>query len=161
LLRRDNQSTTKDLPTSEGGKTMATQKTASRASSSGTGSRKSSSSRASSGRKDSRGASKNVEREMASMKEGKLRSGSGRKVTNPKQAIAIGLSEARKSGEKVPGPPKGSSSARSTSGLKKSTRSTGHRSTTGTTKRSSTGRTSAKSSTRTKRSVSKRKHGTK
>ncbi|HET8637122.1 MAG TPA: DUF6496 domain-containing protein [Acidobacteriaceae bacterium] len=36
------------------------------------------------------------------MKEGKLRSGSGKKVTNPKQAIAIGLSEARKSGAKVP-----------------------------------------------------------
>jgi hypothetical protein len=43
-----------------------------------------------------------VEREMREMKEGKLRSGSGKKVTNPKQAIAIGLSEARKSGAKVP-----------------------------------------------------------
>jgi hypothetical protein len=39
---------------------------------------------------------------MREMKEGKLRSGSGKKVTNPKQAIAIGLSEARKSGAKVP-----------------------------------------------------------
>jgi hypothetical protein len=36
------------------------------------------------------------------MKQGKLRSGSGKKVTNPKQAIAIGLSEARRSGAKVP-----------------------------------------------------------
>ena len=37
------------------------------------------------------------------MKEGKLKSGrSGKKVTNPKQAIAIGLSEARKEGGKVP-----------------------------------------------------------
>lgn len=47
-------------------------------------------------------ASKSVEREMKAFKKGKLKSGSGRKVTNPKQAIAIGLSEARKSGAKVP-----------------------------------------------------------
>jgi hypothetical protein len=40
---------------------------------------------------------------MKAMKKGKLKSGrSGKKVTNPKQAIAIGLSEARKSGAKVP-----------------------------------------------------------
>jgi hypothetical protein len=44
-----------------------------------------------------------VERAMEEMKEGKLKSGrSGKKVTNPKQAIAIGLSEARKEGGKVP-----------------------------------------------------------
>ena len=54
-------------------------------------------------RKYSPGASKSVEREMKAMKKGTLRSGrSGRKVTNPKQAIAIGLSEARKKGAKVP-----------------------------------------------------------
>jgi hypothetical protein len=48
-------------------------------------------------------ASKNVETEMREMKQGKLKSGrSGKKVTNPKQAIAIGLSEARKAGKKVP-----------------------------------------------------------
>jgi hypothetical protein len=48
-------------------------------------------------------ASASVEREMKAMKKGKLKSGpSGKKVTNPKQAIAIGLSEARKSGAKVP-----------------------------------------------------------
>ena len=48
-------------------------------------------------------ASESVEREMKAMKEGKLKSGrSGKKVTNPKQAIAIGLSEARKKGAKVP-----------------------------------------------------------
>ncbi len=52
-------------------------------------------------------ASKSVEREMRAFKEGKLKSGSGQKVTNPKQAIAIGLSEARKSGAKMPPPPKG------------------------------------------------------
>jgi len=48
-------------------------------------------------------AGKSVEREMHAMHEGKLKSGrSGKKVTNPKQAIAIGLSEARKAGAKVP-----------------------------------------------------------
>ncbi|HLK31045.1 MAG TPA: DUF6496 domain-containing protein [Puia sp.] len=44
-----------------------------------------------------------IERAMKEMKEGKLKSGkSNKKVTNPKQAIAIGLSEARKEGAKVP-----------------------------------------------------------
>jgi hypothetical protein len=54
-------------------------------------------------RKYSTAAGKDVELAMREMKEGKLRSGrSGKKVTNPKQAIAIGLSEARRSGAKVP-----------------------------------------------------------
>jgi hypothetical protein len=44
-----------------------------------------------------------VERAMQEMHEGKLKSGgSGKKVTNPKQAIAIGLAEARRAGGKVP-----------------------------------------------------------
>lgn len=44
-----------------------------------------------------------VKEAMHKMKEGKLESGKSReKVTNPKQAIAIGLSEARKKGAKVP-----------------------------------------------------------
>lgn len=48
-------------------------------------------------------ASKKVEKSMEEMKEGKLKSGkSGKKVTSRKQAIAIGLSEARKAGGKVP-----------------------------------------------------------
>jgi len=51
-------------------------------------------------------ASASVEREMKAFKEGKLKSGSGAKVTNPKQAIAIGLSEAREHGAKVPPAPK-------------------------------------------------------
>ena len=55
-----------------------------------------------SARKYSPAASESVEREMKAMKQGKLKSGSGQKVTNPKQAIAIGLSEARKAGKKVP-----------------------------------------------------------
>ena len=46
---------------------------------------------------------KKVEKVMHEMHEGKLKSGSsGKKVTNPKQAIAIALSEARKEGDKVP-----------------------------------------------------------
>ena len=54
-------------------------------------------------RKYSPKAQKSVEREMHEFKRGKLKSGrSGKKVTNPKQAIAIGLSEARRSGAKVP-----------------------------------------------------------
>ena len=56
-----------------------------------------------SGRKYSPGVGKQVKTEMHEMHQGKLKSGrSGKKVTNPKQAIAIGLSEARKKGEKVP-----------------------------------------------------------
>jgi hypothetical protein len=48
-------------------------------------------------------AQEKVEENMREMKEGKLKSGrSGKKVTNRKQAIAIGLSEARKEGAKVP-----------------------------------------------------------
>jgi len=48
-------------------------------------------------------ASQKVERAMHEMHEGKLRSGkSGKKVTSRKQAIAIGLSEARRAGGKVP-----------------------------------------------------------
>jgi hypothetical protein len=62
------------------------------------------SSNKSSDRKYSPSAGEDVEREIKAMKQGKLRSGSGGKVTNPKQAIAIGLSEARKAGKKVPAP---------------------------------------------------------
>jgi hypothetical protein len=48
-------------------------------------------------------AGKKVEKAVHEMKEGKLKSGnSGKKVTSKKQAVAIGLSEARKEGAKVP-----------------------------------------------------------
>ena len=47
-----------------------------------------------------------VKKVMHEMHEGRLKSSSGDKVTNPKQAIAIGLSEAREEGMKVPKPPK-------------------------------------------------------
>jgi len=57
----------------------------------------------SSGRKYGSKASKKVERAMHERKHGTLKSGrSGKKVTSRKQAIAIGLSEAREEGDKVP-----------------------------------------------------------
>jgi len=43
-----------------------------------------------------------VEETMHKLKKGKLKTGGGKKVTDKKQAIAIGLSEARKEGAKVP-----------------------------------------------------------
>jgi len=55
------------------------------------------------GRKYGRKAAQKVERAMHERKRGTLRSGgSGKKVTSRKQAIAIGLSEARRAGAKVP-----------------------------------------------------------
>jgi Family of unknown function (DUF6496) len=70
-------------------------------------SKKTAAKKSSSTRKYSPSTSKDVEREMKAMKQGKLKSGrSGKTVTNPKQAIAIGLSEARREGKKVPPPPK-------------------------------------------------------
>ncbi len=53
-------------------------------------------------RKYSKSASRKVEKVMHERKQGTLKSGSGRKVKSRKQAIAIGLSEARKAGAKVP-----------------------------------------------------------
>lgn len=47
-------------------------------------------------------AQKKVEKVMYEMKEGKLKTAGGKKVTSDKQAIAIGLSEARQAGAKVP-----------------------------------------------------------
>jgi hypothetical protein len=52
--------------------------------------------------KYSRKAAEKVEQAMHEKKEGKLKTGSGKKVTSDKQAIAIGLSEAKKEGAKVP-----------------------------------------------------------
>ena len=50
-------------------------------------------------------AQEKVEQAMREMKEGKLKSGhSGKRVTSRKQAVAIGLSEARKEGGKAPKP---------------------------------------------------------
>lgn len=66
-----------------------------------------------------------VERAMHEMKEGTLKSGrSGKKVTSKKQAIAIGLSEARKEGGKVPkkGSKKSSKKGGKKSGKKRSSK---------------------------------------
>ena len=52
--------------------------------------------------KYSKKAQEKIETVMHEMKEGTLRSGSGEKVTSHKQAIAIGISEARQVGLKVP-----------------------------------------------------------
>ncbi|MBI2029993.1 hypothetical protein HYT05_00030 [Candidatus Kaiserbacteria bacterium] len=61
-------------------------------------------------KKYSKGAGKKVAKVMREFKEGKLTSGrSKKKVTSRKQAVAIGLSEARKAGAKVPAPRKRSS----------------------------------------------------
>ena len=84
-------------------KKSSVRKTATKKSPAKKSSAKKSSAKEGSTRKYGPAAGKSVEREMKAMKQGKLTSGrSGRKVTNPKQAIAIGLSEARKAGAKVP-----------------------------------------------------------
>src|SRR4051812_33657705 len=68
-----------------------------------------------SSRKYGTGASRKVGKAMHERKHGTLRSGgSGKKVTSKKQAIAIGLSEARRDGEKVP-PKRRSTSKRKSS----------------------------------------------
>lgn len=63
-------------------------------------------------RRYSKKASATVESAMRRRKRGTLRSGSGGKVKSRKQAIAIGLSEARKKGARVPKQSRGSSTAR-------------------------------------------------
>lgn len=69
-------------------------------------------------------ASEKVEETMRERKRGTLKSGSGKKVTSKKQAIAIGLSEARKAGGKVP---KKKSSSRKSSSKKSSSRKSSSR----------------------------------
>lgn len=82
-------------------------------------------------KKYGKAASKSVEREMKAYKKGKLKSGrSGKTVKSRKQAIAIGLSEARAEGAKVPKKKsakkkrsaKKSSTKKKSSGRKKSTK---------------------------------------
>jgi hypothetical protein len=71
-------------------------------------------------------AQSKVKRAMHERKEGSLRSGrSGKKVTSRKQAIAIGLSEARRAGGKVPS--KSKSKSKRSSGRKKSSSGGGSR----------------------------------
>jgi hypothetical protein len=61
--------------------------------------------------KYSKKAQSTVGRAAKKMKKGTLRSGSGHKVTHQKQAIAIGISEAREKGYKVPAKKKSKSKA--------------------------------------------------
>jgi len=61
-------------------------------------------------RKYSKAASKKVSKTIHERKKGTLESGSGAKVKSRKQAIAIGLSQARKAGKKVPAKKSGSKS---------------------------------------------------
>jgi hypothetical protein len=64
----------------------------------------------------SKGSQEKVKKVMDEMKEGKLKSGrSGKKITSRKQAIAIGLSEARKQGSKVPKAPRKKAAAKKAS----------------------------------------------
>lgn len=76
-----------------------------------------------------RKAQQKVEKAMHEMKRGKLRSGSGKKVKSRKQAVAIGLSEARREGGKVP--KKRTSSRKSGTSSRKTTakKSTGRKTT--------------------------------
>jgi topoisomerase IA-like protein len=60
-----------------------------------------------------------VETEMHKLKKGTLRSGSGKKVTSRKQAVAIGLSEARREGGKVPAKKSSAKSSSKKSSAKK------------------------------------------
>jgi hypothetical protein len=74
-----------------------------------------------------RKAQSKVKRAMHERKHGTLRSGrSGKKVTSRKQAIAIGLSEARRAGGKVPRKRKGGRSRKSSGRRKSSSRSRSH-----------------------------------
>jgi hypothetical protein len=86
-------------------------------------------------KKYGRKAQQKVERAMHERKRGTLRSGgSGKKVTSRKQAIAIGLSEARRAGAKVP--------RKKSSGSRK--RSGGRKKASGGRKKASGGRTSSR-----------------
>ncbi len=82
---------------------MATTKSSGRKSG-GSAAKSSAATKKSAGSKTKYGArsGEKVEKAMHERKAGTLRSGSGKKVTSRKQAVAIGLSEARKKGAKVP-----------------------------------------------------------
>jgi len=85
-----------------------------------------------------------VKKSMDEMKKGKLKSGrSGKKVTNRKQAIAIGLSEARKSGGKVP-----KKSSTKKSAKKSSTKKSAKKSSTKKSAKKSSSKKSAKKSSK-------------
>lgn len=72
--------------------------------------------------KYSKKSQESVKEAMHEMKEGKLKSGTGKKVTNPKQAVAIGLSEAREKGAKVPKKSSSKSSGKKSGSKKRSSK---------------------------------------
>lgn len=111
----------------------------------------------SSGRRYGKKASKKVERAMHEYKHGKLKAGAGHhpKAKSRKQAIAIGLSEARAEGDKVP-PRKGSKSRKRASSSRRSSARKGSSSK----KRSSSSR-SRSSSSRKKSSSSRKRSSSK
>ena len=91
-------------------------------------------------------ASDKVEETMHERKHGTLKSGSsGKKVTSRKQAIAIGLSEARKEGGKVPA--KKSSAKKSSAKKSTAKKSTAKKSSAKKSSRKTTGKKSARKST--------------
>ncbi|MDZ4861207.1 MAG: DUF6496 domain-containing protein [Candidatus Hydrogenedentes bacterium] len=87
-------------------------------------------------------AQEKVEKTMHEYKRGELKSGSGKKVTSRKQAVAIGLSEAREAGGKVPPKPKAKSAPTSRSAGESTAQSRA------TAKKSPKGRSAGKSSKR-------------
>lgn len=100
-------------------------------------------------------AQKKVKRAMHERKHGTLRSGSGGKVKSRKQAIAIGLSEAREAGAKVP-KKKASSSRKKSSGASRSggrKKSTSRKSSS---RKSSSRKSASRKSTSRKRTSRKR-----
>jgi uncharacterized protein DUF6496 len=99
--------------------------------------------KSSGGRKYGKAAGKRVESAMKRKKKGTLKSGrSGKKVTSRKQAIAIGLSEAREKGAKVPRKKTGKkSSSKKSSGRKSSSRKSSGRKSSG---RKTSGRKSSR-----------------
>jgi hypothetical protein len=120
---------------------------------------------ATSGRKYSPKSSAYVEEEMREMKQGKLRLRNGEPVTNPKQAIAIGLAEARRAGAQQPPPPKESAPAakKKKSAVKKAAGSAAKQTATkagakkAAEKRVSPARKTAPSASKTKGAAAKRK----
>jgi hypothetical protein len=105
-------------------------------------------------RKYARAASKKVESAMKKRAKGTLRSGgNGRKVKSRKQAIAIALSEARRSGEKVPPNPSRKTKSAAKTGRKTSARKNLGRKTAG--RKSSARKSSSRKSLASKSSASK------
>jgi hypothetical protein len=113
--------------------------------------------------KYSKAAGEKVHTEMHEMKEGKLKSGSGKKVTDPKQAIAIGLSEARKEGKKVPekaaskkAPAKNATATKKSAASKTATKKSAPARKTASEKSTETKKTASKKSTAPKKTAEKK-----